>query len=203
MSATLVAEKRERLGSRFARRLRAAGRIPVSIQGGEAEHVDCSIASAEFWTARRAHEHLFDFEGLGGDETAVVRELQWDAFGDKIIHVEFMRVVRGVAMESEAALEFTGHPKGGVLNHLVTHVTVSSIPSMIPDQIEVSVDGLEEGDHITAGDLVLPTAVELVTPSETQIATITTARADVVAETEEEGESELGAELPDESAPGD
>ena len=203
MSANLTAEKRERLGSRFARRLRAAGRIPASIQGGEGEHVDCSIASHEFWTARRAHEHLFDLDGLGASETAVVRELQWDAFGDRIIHVEFMRVVRGVAMESEAALEFTGHPKAGVLNQLVTHVTVSSLPSMIPDKIEVRVDGLEEGDHITAADLVLPEGVELMTPLETQVATITTARADVIEEEGEEEEGELGTEAPPEPTPED
>lgn len=203
MSATLTAEKRERLGSRFARRLRAVDRIPATIQGGEGEHVDCSIASHDFWTARRAHEHLFDLDGLGATETAVIRELQWDAFGDRIIHVEFMRVQRGVAMESEVALEFTGHPKGGVLNHLVTQVTVSSLPSMIPDQIEVRVDGLEEGDHITAADLVLSEGVELITPPETQIATITTARADVVEDEDEEGEGELDSETTVEPTPGD
>lgn len=190
MSATLKANLRKELGSRSARRLRDAGRIPATIQGGDKDHVDLCIDSQEFWTARRAHEHLFDIEVGGKAETAVVRELQWDSFGDAILHVEFKRVKRGEKLETEVELEFVGHPKGGIVNHLVTHVTIRAIPSMIPDVIEIRVEELEPGDSIEAGQLLLPEGSELAMDPETRIAVINVPRAEVEPTEEEAAPAE-------------
>jgi large subunit ribosomal protein L25 len=200
MSATLSGETREKLGSRHARRMREQGMIPATIQGGGGDHVDLGIHSQSFWKARRAHEHLFDIEVGGQSETAVVRELQWDAFGDEIVHVEFMRVQRGVKMEAEVELSFAGHVKSGILNHLVTHVAVRCLPSQIPDEIEVNVEGLEEGAHLSAADLVLPEGSELAIDPETQVAVVSAPKAEAEP-TDEEGEAAEG-ETPEGAEPG-
>ena len=196
MDAILKAEKRNP-GSRFARALRRGGRIPASIQHTpEAEHLDISIDEHEFMTARRKHVHLYDIDVEGSSETAIVRELQWDTFGQSIIHVEFRRVVRGQKIESVVELSFEGIPKSGQLNHLMTEITISSIPSMIPDNIEVPIGELGEGSTITAADLPLPEGVEVAVPGDTVIAVIRAAK--VVAEPtegeDEEGEGLEGAE---------
>jgi len=39
---------------------------------------------------------------------------------DEIVNIEFRRVRRDVKTDIEVELEFRGHPKGGILNHLVT-----------------------------------------------------------------------------------
>ena len=141
-SSTIKAELRTKLGSRAARNMRAMGRIPSTIQGGEGDHLNISIDEVEFWTARRRHVHLFDIEVGGQTESATVRELRWDAMGDHIDHVEFRRVQRGVAIEVEVPLEFLGHPKGGVLNHLVTKIGVrrealSLIIGQVPHRVNL------------------------------------------------------------------
>ena len=159
-SQILKAQKRETLGSRASRKLRANGSLPANIQGEES-HIDISINEREFLAARRAHVHLYDLDVEGSTETAVVRELQWDTFGDHILHVEFKTVVRGVATESEVALAFVGTPKGGVVNHLVDHLTILCIPSLIPDNLEVSIEGLEPGAHVKASDIKLPEGITL------------------------------------------
>lgn len=171
-TAKLTIERREKLGSRTARKLRAAGRIPASLHGESRDPLHFSIDEYEFLTARRHHEHVFEMEGDASGEAAVVRELQYDAFGDRIVHVEFKQVILGQKMESEVELNFTGRPKSGVLNHLVTHVTISSIPTAIPDDLEIKIEGLEPGAHLSAADAILPEGVELVTPPETPIAVI-------------------------------
>jgi len=172
MAITISAETRDKVGSRAARKLRAAGRIPASIQSTEEPVASISIDEAEFLAARRKHEHLFDIEVDGGARPAVVRELQWDYLSDRIIHVEFQAVVRGVEIESEVAVEFVGQPKGGVLNVLNGHVTISSIPSKIPDHIECKVGELEDGDHVEAGQLEMPEGCTLVSPADLQVAVI-------------------------------
>jgi len=193
MSATLHGTVRDKLGSRFSRVLRRQGRIPASIQGEGKDSIHLSIDEDEFLTARRHHEHLFDIElGRSATETALVRELQWDTFGDAIFHVEFRRVIRGQKTEVEVELSFVGHPKGGSVNHLMPQIAVLALPSQIPDTIEVRVDGLEEGASVLAGDLELPEGVDLATDPEAQVATVSAIKE--VVETPEEGEGEAAAE---------
>ncbi len=191
-SEVLKAQKRAKLGSTTARVLRAEGRIPSNIQG-DGDHLDFSIDSREFLATRRRHTHLYDIDIDGTVETGVVRELQWDTFGDSIIHVEFKRVVRGVETESEVALSWIGQPKGGILNHLVEHIAVRCIPSLIPDSIEVIVNTLEAGQHLKASDIVLPEGLTLAIDPGTEIATVMTASGAVADEDEDEdGEGEGG-----------
>lgn len=127
-SMTLKAVERDRTGSRSARKLRAEGRLPACLQGdGETDATVLHIEEEVFLASRRAHVHLYDLEFSGRQESAVVRELQWDTFGDRLLHVDFKRVDRGVETEAEVELEFMGQPAAGVLNHLVTHITVRTI----------------------------------------------------------------------------
>jgi large subunit ribosomal protein L25 len=191
-SETLSAQKRTKLGSKTARSLRAAGQIPANIQG-DGEHLDFSISQEAFLTTRRHHTHLYDIDIDGLVELAVVRELQWDAMGGNIAHVEFKRVIRGVETATEVAIEWVGQPKGGILNALVDHVTIRCIPSLIPDSVEVKVGELEEGQHLSAADIILPEGLSLGIDLDTEIATVTGASPDVIEEPEEDEGDDMEA----------
>jgi large subunit ribosomal protein L25 len=198
MTATLKGNLRDKLGSRWARRLRMQGRLPACVQGEGKGNLNIEIDEDTFLTARRDHEHLFDIE-LGKDtEPALIRELGYNLMGDRIIHIEFRRVVLGRKTEVEVELQFVGHPKGGVLNHLVTHLTVNALPAHIPDSIEVRVDELELGHPLLAKDVTLPEGVDLLTDLETQVAVVNIVRS-VEEETAAEGEAVEG-EVPAEGA---
>ncbi len=189
---------RESLGSRASRRLRAMGRAIASLQAdSDHPHVDLHFDEAEFHAARRAHAHLFDRAVDGKPESAIVRELQWDALGDTLLHVEFKRVIRGQKTESSVPLAFTGTP-AGILNHDLDTVTISCIPSLIPDAIKVSVDGLEPGTHVKASDVQMPEGIELVLDPDTEIAVISEmkAAAPAAGDADEaaEGEGEASAD---------
>ena len=191
MSTTLKAEAREKVGTRHARKLRDEGRIPASLQAeGEKPHVDLSIDEDEFLASRRRHEHVYELDIGSGAEAALVRELHWDVFGERILHVEFRRVDLKKKTEVEVELEFTGNLKSGLLNHLVTHVTVSALPTNIPDSIEVRVEGLEPGAHITAADLTMPEGVDLAVDPELGIAQVSEQKVAEEPETPAEGEGE-------------
>src|SRR6186713_1259081 len=168
---TLKTEPRAKKGTRHARALRGRGQIPACLlSDGTSPTVDFCISAHEFQAARRHHVHVFELDLGGNVETALVRELQWDTFGDGVLHIDFKRIRTDVETEAEVELEFAGHPKGGMLNHLVTHVTVRCMPTMIPDSIEVPVGHLEVGGVILARELVLPSGVALAIAAETPIA---------------------------------
>ncbi|HVS11076.1 MAG TPA: 50S ribosomal protein L25, partial [Planctomycetota bacterium] len=180
MSTRLNAERRERTGTRHSRSLREEGRIPAVLQGGGKPNLEVSIPEEEFLTTRRRHEHLYDLELDGESETALVNQLAWDVFGERILHVEFRRVDRTRKTDVEVELEFVGHPKG-VLNHMITHVAVHALPTEIPDALEVSVADLQPGTTIMAGEIKLPKNVELAIPPETPVARISAHKVEVEA----------------------
>lgn len=183
-TAQLKAERREKLGSRPAAALRAQGLIPASIEWqADKPHLNVAVDEAEFMASRRRHQHVYALDVGGATETTIVRELQWDVFGDHITHIEFRRVDLNKKTEVEVDLHFIGHPKG-VLNQLVTHVKVLALPTEIPDEIEVVVLDLEPGTSVTAGQIVMPAGVELVTPAAVTVARISEIKIEVAPEPE-------------------
>lgn len=162
MSTTLKAQVRATVGTRTARALRAEGRIPGNIQGGiDQPHVDLSIDEEEFLTARRHHQHLYEIDVGGKVETALIEDLQWDVFGERIQHVEFRRVDRHAKTDVVVPLEFMGEPKAGIVMHMLNEITVLCTPDAIPDSIVVKVGDMEVGASITLGQLALPAGIEL------------------------------------------
>lgn len=189
-SETLQAGIRKTTGTRHARRLRADGRIPASLGADDKhEHADIHIEAHNFMATRRRHTHLYEIEieGTSGLQMAVVRELQWDTFGESITHIDFKRVQANVKTESEVELEFVGHPKGGIINHLVMHVTVSCIPSLIPDFIEVPVGHLELGGAVYLRELKAPEGVEILGNKDQKVAVVVMAAKPEVVATPAEG----------------
>jgi len=182
-SETLKAELRQKLGSRSARKLRGDGRIPASMDSDSdsTKHQDFSIEEHLFLATRRRHVHLYDLDFSGKVESAVVRELQWDAMGESIVHVDFKRVRRDVETSADVMLEFTGHPKGGMLNHLINKVRILCLPADIPDSIEVPVGHLDTGGAIHARELVLPKGVKLGTAPTVMVCNVVVQKVEVVA----------------------
>jgi large subunit ribosomal protein L25 len=162
MSTTLSALTRDRVGTRASRKLRAEGRIPATLQGGgAAPHVDLSIDEEEFLTTRRHHEHLYELQLDGKVETALIEGLQWDVFGEHIAHVEFRRVDRHARTDVTVPLEFQGHPKDGILTHLLTELSIITTPDAIPNSLVIKVGELTIGASILAGEVPLPPGATL------------------------------------------
>lgn len=162
MSTTLKAEVRATVGTRQSRKLRALGRIPGNLQGGtDQPHIDLSIDEEVFLTARRQHQHLYELELGGKLETALIEELSWDVFGERIQHVEFRRVDRFAKTDVVVPLEFMGEPKSGVVMHLRNELTILTTPDAIPDSLIVKVGELSIGDTVTAAQVPLPAGASL------------------------------------------
>ena len=188
-SARFQCSLRPELGSRAARKLRAAGRVPASLnsEGRDSAHVDLHLDESQFLASRRHHVHLYDLDIDGRVESAVVRELAWDSLGDRLVHIEFKRVARNVATESQVDLVFAGMVREGVANHVHNEITIRCLPGLIPDSIRVEVEGLTIGTHVRAKDLVLPEGVELAQDPETEILIVTAIREVAPAAPAEEG----------------
>jgi large subunit ribosomal protein L25 len=167
----LKAERRSKLGSVDAKRLRAAGRVPVNIYGLGKPGDSASVCSETIEKLVATRSSVVDVELDGQLDKAVVQELQWDVFSTAVQHVDLRRVDPSGRATVDVSLELRGEPvglkDGGALRQLSKNVTIDCPDYRIPKSIVVRIGGLKIGDLVKAGDLQLPEHARLVTSPET------------------------------------
>ena len=108
----LSAEPREEVGSRACSRIRASGRLPANIYGRKEPNVHFSLDTRQFTKFLKEGHRILEFRIGDREEHAVVKEVQYDALGSEIIHVDFTRISRDEKIEVEVPVELIGIPKG-------------------------------------------------------------------------------------------
>lgn len=102
-------------------------------------------------------------------DTALLREVQWDAFGVEILHVDLARVSRDEAVEVTLPVELHGEApglgEGGQLKFTTHELTIRCPAGSIPEHLVVSVSSLHLGQSIHANEVQLPEGASMVTPS--------------------------------------
>ena len=171
------AEPREKLGSRYAQRLRKEGRLPAVIYGHGQDPVSVTVDSKQFRELFHENYHLMNFVIDGKTESCLVKDVQWDYLGDNVIHVDLTRVDLTEEVEVEVEVIMKGRPaamnqEGAVLNHPLAMLTVKCAANNIPDQIIVDVSNLTLEDTVTVADLALPEGVAAVDDPDTLVAQI-------------------------------
>ncbi|MDE2654829.1 MAG: 50S ribosomal protein L25/general stress protein Ctc [Gemmatimonadetes bacterium] len=211
METTLNLTTRHDSGKGVARKLRRAGRVPGVIYGGGEEPVLVSM---------EAQQALLLFHSISVENTildlmvddreaerALVREVQTHPYRTELLHVDFLRVQRGVAIELNIPVHVTGVPAGardgGVLEHIGHDITVKCVPSRIPEAIEVDVSDMETGDVLRVGDLEMPEGVENLTDPERAVCAVSIPKGPELEEEEEVDEAAAEEGAPEEDAAGE
>jgi len=189
---TLSAQKRDRIGTRYARRLRAAGRLPAVIYGHRKDPVHVSVDARDALHHLHHGVHLFNIDLEGEAETCLVKDLQFGYLGDDVVHLDFARVDLNEEVTVNVALHLHGEPAaarkpGAVLTHQITDLEVICRAGDIPSEIEADISQMK--DVFTVGDLKLPEGVRTELDPDTPIVTIT-----FVSEVEEAEEMEVVGE---------
>ena len=198
---SVTAKLRERTGTRYARRLRQAGRLPAVIYGHKADPVAVSVDTTEILTHIRHGLHVMKLKIDGGRaETCLVKDLQYGYLGDNVVHVDFTRVNLREEVSVRVRIEYVGtpaeaHHAGAIVNYDQTELGVRCLVSKIPEAIKVDM-GSMEGMHLTAGEVPLPPGVTLADDPEMIIASVQFLKHQKT-EVGEEAEIEAGLEEPE------
>ena len=164
MAETLHVQRRETRGTRNAQRLRAGGHIPAILYGHGGESVALSVPSDEMAAALRHGAKLVQLTG-DVQQSAFVRDVQWNVFGTHLLHVDFTRVEVGESVETNVAVELRGiapgSREGGIIEHYVHEVEIRCPVDRIPDKITLGINELGLDQSITAAHLPLPSGAEL------------------------------------------
>lgn len=172
-----------------ARAERAAGRVPGVVYGPKQEPISITTDAFTFTkTLREAGEStILTLKGLDEEIEVLVHDVAFDAEKGGVSHVDFYAIERGKELTVNVAIEFTGESaaekSGAMINKALHEIEVTCRPSVLPSQIEVSLESLASvGDQITVADLVVPEGVAFNTEAETLVAAAAEARAEEVDE---------------------
>jgi large subunit ribosomal protein L25 len=159
----IAAEPRNDFGKGPARRERRAGRVPAVLYGHGTDTRHVSLPGHEVLLALRTPNVLIRLDGLpGGSELALPKAVQRNAIKGTVEHVDLILVRSGEKVTVEVPLLVTGEVEpGGLLNQQLIQISVRAEATHLPPGIEVDVEGLQVGSSVKAGDLKLPTGVEL------------------------------------------
>ncbi len=210
---TLKATKRDNKGTRAARRMRAEGHVPAVLYGHGEATAELTLPTHEIELALLHGERVLDIEVDGNTENALIHDVQYDTFGQILLHVDLVRVNLNESVEVTVPIVLRGTPKGtdegGMLQQITAEVTVECLVRNIPDDIRVYVNDLEIGDTLFVRDLEVENG-KIMDDPDTPVASVTFISEEEVAEgEEEEGVSlaepevigEVEAEEEDQAAP--
>jgi large subunit ribosomal protein L25 len=172
MSEELNVKIRDERGKRNARRLRRAGEVPAILYGHGKENVCLRVPQHELATLVRHGARVIDLKG-DVNESAFVRDVQWDTFGMEPLHVDFTRVVAGESVEATIPIELWGEAlgskEGGIVEHLVHELTIDCPVSSMPEKLRANVKSLQLDGTVMADEIELPKGAKLVTRPDTVI----------------------------------
>jgi len=193
----LKAQRRDRLGTRYAQRLRKSGRLPAVIYGHKTDPMAVSLDEKEVLTTLKHGAHVLNIAVEGGStETCLIKDLQFGFLGDNVVHVDLARVDLDEEVEVKVHLNFVGQPEsarkpGAVMVHDLTELEVRCKVRDIPGEIRVDLASM--GDDFHARDVKLPAGVALVTQPATMVSHIEIVKEEVAA-TPEAATTESAAE---------
>ena len=163
----LKAELRPAAGSKHARVLRTQGRLPAIVYGHKEEPVAISLNLHDFAENLHHGHRVFNVNLGGKTETLLVKALQYDHLGKYIIHADFVRVDLEERVKVTVPIEQRGTAQGthqgGIIDELLDHIEIECKVTEIPETIVVSVNDVEVGQSLHAGDISLPAGMKLVT----------------------------------------
>ena len=209
----LVAELGRTTGSSASRRLRVSGRIPGVVYGHGMQPVSVSVGARDLGAALSLHglNQVLELEVEGSSHLVLARQLQRHPVRRTVAHVDFQVVRRDEVVHAEVPVVIVGVAANierdrGVLEQLLTNLSIRTTPERIPQEITLDVSGLEVGQSLRVRDLVLPEGVttDLDPDEPVVIAALSRTAAEMAAvEAAEEAEAPEAAAAPAEpGAPG-
>ncbi len=182
---TLEVQPRERTGSRYARRSRAAGRLPCVVYGHGQDPLHIETDHKKAMRFFESGERVFDLAMQGESSTQMVllKDLQFDYLGTNVVHCDLVRVDLDEVVESNVHLHFVGSAKGlkhagAILTHSVTELHVACKVRNLPEEIRVDITELDVEHPLLVRDVPLPDGMELKSEGDVVVAIISITKAE-------------------------
>ncbi len=204
-SYELKAAPRVELGKKAAKALRAEGKIPAVLNGGEIVELPYKgtlkegeklveiengrgILTTDLTLTNEAVRKLIytpeifaiDLDINGEKKTAVLRQVQFHPVKDNILHIDLLEVKADKPVVMSVPVKLEGHAEGvkagGKLTLSMKKIKVRAPYTEIPERLVINVDHLGLGKTLQVGELHFE-GLEMVTPKEAVVCAVQLTRA--------------------------
>ncbi|MGZ2411538.1 large subunit ribosomal protein L25 [Sphingomonas sp. F9_3S_D5_B_2] len=162
---TLPAEARDRAGKGASRALRRDGRVPAVVYGEKREplsiHVEEKLLSKILSSGHFMNSVIMI--DLGGKvHRTLPKAVDFHPVSSRPIHVDFLRIGEHTKVTVNVPVRFDnedaspGLKRGGVLNVVQHELELHCDAASIPEEIHISLEGLDIGDSIHISNITLP-----------------------------------------------
>ena len=162
---TLPAEARDRAGKGASRALRRDGRVPAVIYGDKKEPIAVHLEE-KLLVKVMSNGHFMNtvvmVDIAGKANRTLPKDVQFHPVTSRPIHVDFLRIGEhsqltvAIPVRFEDEEESPGIKRGGVLNVVRHELELVCDAASIPDEIHISLAGLDIGDSIHISAVTLP-----------------------------------------------
>ena len=200
----VIAETREAFGKGAARKIRAAGKIPAVLYGHGTDPPHLTLPGHQILLLVRKANAVLELQIGSKTELALVKDVQKDPVHQVIEHLDLIVVKRGEKVQVEVPVHVEGEPAAGTIADLdAVTLSLEVEATHIPENVVVSVEGLEDGTKLFASDVELPKGAALLGDPEMLVINVhVPQKVDLGEEPEEgvEGEEAAEGEAPAEEA---
>jgi large subunit ribosomal protein L25 len=178
----LSAETRDRVGKGASRALRREGRVPAVIYGNKEDPQGIHVNERELMKLLMTGHFMNSVVMIdaGGTQVRTLpKDVAFDVVSDRPIHVDFLRISEHASVHVNVPILFTdeeespGIRRGGVLNIVRHELELICDAAEIPDDVTISLKGVEVGDSIHISAVTLPKgATSAITDRDFTIATV-------------------------------
>ena len=193
---SISAEIRTEFGKGAARRVRRADKVPAVLYGHDGDPIHLTLPGHETMMALKETNAVLTLDVDGKDHLALVKDVQRDPIKRTIEHVDLVTIIKGEKVIVDIAVHVEGQAAPEtIVTTDYTEISVETDPTSIPHFFVVSVEGLEAGTQILAGEVQMPAGVTLVTDPEALLVNVREALSEEALEAElAEAEAEAGIE---------
>jgi large subunit ribosomal protein L25 len=175
----LKAEKRDVAGKGAARKIRATGRVPAVLYGPQLDPMRLTVDARQLWHALHtdAGTNVLISLAVDGDTYLTMpREVQRDIVRGTLLHVDFLRIRRDVAIQVDVPIHLAGESvgvnEGGVVEHHLWELRIECLPANVPESIQADISNLAIGDSLHVSDLRIPQHLTVLTPEDETIVSV-------------------------------
>jgi len=177
---SLSGSLRENVGKKDAKMHRKEFKVPCVMYGGKEQVHFVADEKALMKVMHTPVAHIFELSVGGKKHQTIVQDVQYHPVTDRMLHVDFMEIIPEKPVTIGIPIKVTGTApgvlRGGKLVKKMRKLVVKALVQYLPDELIVSIDGLEIGDSRKVSDMVLENVTFLDAPSSV-ILGVRTARA--------------------------
>ena len=185
----ITATTRTEFGKGASRRTRVAGQVPAVVYGHGSTPRHITLPAHELMLALKNSNVLLDLQIGAETQLALPKAVVRNAIKGNLEHLDLVVVTRGEKVIVDVFVHASGEfDRDGILEHVNNTIQVEADASKIPSELLLDITGLASGNSATAGDVVMPAGVTLVSPADLVVVHVghrpTSDGTEVVAETE-------------------